>query len=622
MSGPGLPSRLAARLRDPLGAAHALARAARALREGGPEGLRRWLGRDGWRDHAVSYSKWMTLNESSGDAAREAGLARSTALAREAALARGAPPLFTLLLAAGDDPAAAARAVESVRGQWWTQWELRLLVARSAVSDAVLAAAEGDPRISLHAPDLQAAMQTARPGHLALLLPGEELSPSALLACAESLACAPDAPMVYGDHDLRGQDGARHSPFFKPAFDEELHWSRDLLGPLCLLRRDLFFAAANGPLPDEPLAALRYRLGLRALRVALHGAKVLLPLHVPEILAHLPLAPGAPSTEDAVLAEALRSALREHLAARWPGATVEASRAPGVRTIGPPPVDSLTAPLVSALVPTRDGVRVLRGCLEALFNSGYPRHEVLVIDNGSRDAATLAYLAGLAGSAGEGRIRVLRDDSPFNFSALNNRAARAARGELLLLLNDDISAARPGWLHALAGHAARQEVGAAGARLLYPDGRVQHAGLATGVLGLAGHLLRGLPGDDPGPNGLAFALRQCSALTAACLCLRREVYLGVGGLDERLAVAFQDVDLGLRLRALGLRNVWVPEAELTHHESFSRGSDVAPARKEAFAGELLTMLLRWPDLARDPFYNPHLALSSESMEPGRPSRVR
>lgn len=611
MSRPGRTARLAARLRDPLATARALARAARALREGGPSGLRRWLGRDGWRDTSVSYSKWMTLNESFNDAARDAALARAAALL--------GPPHFTLLLAVGDDPAAAARAVERLRGQWWTQWELRVLArSPSPVADAVLAAAAGDARISLDARDLRASLQTAQPGHLALLLPEEELSPSALLDCACALACAPDAPIVYGDHDLRGPDGARHSPFFKPAFDEELHWSRGLLAPLCLVRRDLLLLAAEGTLPDEPPAALRYRLGLRALRTAARDPGGPPPLHVPAVLAHLPGVPGEPRTEAPALAEALRSALREHLAARWPGATVEAGRAPGVRSIVPPPLEARTAPLVSALVPTRDGVRVLRGCLDALFTSGYPRLEVLVIDNGSRDAATLAYLAGLAA---EGRIRLVRDDGPFNFSALNNRAARAARGELLLLLNDDISGGRPGWLHALAGHALRPEVGSAGARLLYPDGRVQHAGLATGVLGLAGHLLRGLPGEAPGPNGLAFALRQCSALTGACLCLRREVYLGAGGLDERLAVAFQDVDLGLRLRARGLRNVWVPEAELTHHESFSRGADGTPARREAFAGELLTMLLRWPDLARDPFYNPHLALCSESMEPGRPSRL-
>jgi GT2 family glycosyltransferase len=604
------PARLLARLRDPPGTARALRRAARALREGGPDGLRRWLGRDGWRDSSVSYSQWMTLNESEDAAAREAATARAAALQD--------PPHFTLLLLAGDDAAATARAVERARGWWWQRWELRVLAAQgSPAASAALAAAEGDARISLQAPGLHAAVQSARPGHLALLLPEDELSPAALLDCAEALARTPGAPIVYGDHDLRGPEGARHSPFFKPVFDEELHWSRDLLGPLTLVRRDLLLGAVERALPEEPPAALRYQLGLRAL-LSLRAAEGPPPLHVPRILAHLPGVPGAQPAEEPALAEAMRVALREHLSVRWPGATVEAGRAPGVRTMVPPALTPASAPLVSALVPTRDGLRVLRGALEALFSSGYPRLEVLVIDNGSRDAATLAYLAGLAV---EGRIRLLRDDGPFNFSALNNRATRAARGELLLLLNDDISASRPGWLHALVGHALRPEVGAAGARLLYPDGRVQHAGLATGLFGLAGHLLRGLPAEDAGPNGLAFALRQCSALTGACLCLRREVYLGAGGLDERLAVAFQDVDLCLRLRARGLRCVWVPEAELTHHESFSRGSDVAPARKEAFAGELLTMLLRYPDLARDPFYNPHLALCSEMMEPGRPSRL-
>ncbi len=242
-----------------------------------------------------------------------------------------------------------------------------------------------------------------------------------------------------------------------------------------------------------------------------------------------------------------------------------------------------------------------------------------MVDNGSRDRETLALLDELRAS---GRARVLRDDGPFNFSALNNRAARVARGALLAFLNDDLEILEPQWLTELAVHALRPEIGAVGARLLYPDGRVQHAGLATGVTGVAGHLLRGLAREAPGPNGWARVLRGSTAVTAACMVVRRELFLEAGGFDEaHLPVAFNDVDLCLRLAARGLRNLYVPTAELLHHESWSRGSDAAPGKRERFARELQTMLLRWPGLDDDPLYSGNLSLATEQLEPGSPPRL-
>jgi GT2 family glycosyltransferase len=359
--------------------------------------------------------------------------------------------------------------------------------------------------------------------------------------------------------------------------------------------------------------------------------------HFPFILSHQRDEPGgdAPGTaapgqkpgaaEDATPADAParvaaagRRSLEDELQRKLPGARVFAGPTAETRRIALPP--PAPRPLISAIICTRDGVKVLRRCVEGVLErTDWKALELVVVDNGSRDPETLAFLDELRQS---GRGRVLRDESPFNFSALNNRAARVARGELLAFLNDDLEILDPQWLTELAVHALRPGIGAVGARLLYPDGRVQHAGVATGVLGLAGHLLRGVARDDPGPNGFARVLRGSTVVTAACMVLRRELFLECGGFDEEhLAVAFNDVDLCLRLAGRGHRNLYVPTAELVHHESWSRGSDLTPARRERFARELQTMLLRWPALDRDPLFAPNLSLATEQLEPGSPPRL-
>ena len=624
----------------------AVGRAARALREGGPRGLRRWLGRDSGLGSSVSYTEWLTRFDPGGAAAL-AGFRVRASLLR-------APPLFTLLLRAGDDAAQLARAIAAVRGQALARWELLVLLdegTKAAVAaaaeaeadtdtdtdtdadadaDADTDAAVGSLRLVRTAPGLpwEAGLAAARGEWVALLEPSAELAPQALLLAADALARAPAAALpslIYGDHDRLDAEGRRRDPFFKPGFDPELLWSLDLLAPFCLVRTGLARAAGA---PAGPPAASRYGLHLRVLRSAgMVGAPTdpasaeppspeAAALHLPAVLCHVRGKAPLTGAEES----AAQAALQEHLALALPGALVMPGRFPGTRRVRPPlPAQR---PLVSALVPTRDGVRVLRKCVQGLLErTDWPQLEVIVIDNGSRDPETLAYLASASLQA-DGRVRVLRDDGPFNFSTLNNRAARVARGELLLLLNDDVEPIEPGWLAELAGHALRPEIGAVGARLLYPDGRVQHAGVATGVLGLAAHLMRGLPGDAPGPNGLAQVLRGSTVVTAACLAVRRELYLRAGGLDETLAVAFNDVDLCLRLAALGYRNLVTPHAELLHHESWSRGSDQVPARRERFAGELLTMLLRWPHLSADPLYNPNLTLASDQLEPGSPPRTK
>ena len=279
------------------------------------------------------------------------------------------------------------------------------------------------------------------------------------------------------------------------------------------------------------------------------------------------------------------------------------------------------APRVSVIIPTRNGLKVLKPCLTSLLGiTRYPDLEVLVVDNGSDDPATLQFLAELEG---QGKIRVLRDPGPFNYSALNNQAVEQASGELICLLNNDIEVIDPGWLEELVVQALRPGVGAVGARLLYPNRTLQHGGVLLGVGGVANHAHLGWPGDHPGYFSRAQLTQEMAAVTGACLLVSRANYLVVGGLDaDNLKVAFNDVDFCLKLREQGLQNVYVPAAKLIHHESVSRGQDLSPEKAARFAAEVAWMQQRWGEqLPHDPAYNPNLSLDNPHFRLAWPPRL-
>lgn len=255
-------------------------------------------------------------------------------------------------------------------------------------------------------------------------------------------------------------------------------------------------------------------------------------------------------------------------------------------------------------MPTRNGLDLLRTCLKGVARTDYPDIEVIVVDNGSDDPATLAYLQALDPV----RHRVLRAPGPFNFSALNNRAVNIAQGRLLCLLNNDIEVLAPDWLEIMATQALRDDVGAVGARLLYPDGRIQHAGVVLGICGGAAHAHHLLKPQEEGYFRRHALPQFVSAVTAACLVVQRDRFLAVGGLDEaNFAVAFNDVDLCMQLNARGWQSLYEPRATLVHHESVSRGFDRDPVGAARLAGELEAMKARWNTGGRvDPFHHPQL----------------
>ncbi|GAI44454.1 unnamed protein product, partial [marine sediment metagenome] len=258
---------------------------------------------------------------------------------------------------------------------------------------------------------------------------------------------------------------------------------------------------------------------------------------------------------------------------------------------------------------TRNRLNLLQQCIDSIVaKTEYANYEIIIVDNNSDDEDTLKYLDTISR---EKRIRVIRDMRPFNYSALNNGAVQEAKGEFVGLINNDIEVISANWLSEMVSIASQPGVGAVGARLWYPDDTLQHGGVILGLLGAAGHAHKGLPRGAPGYFGRAQLTQTLSAVTAACLIVRKDIFTQVGGLDEEnLKVAFNDIDFCIRVRQAGYRNVWTPFAELYHHESASRGTEDTPEKQARFLREVNFLKERWGRVLReDPAYSPNLTLA-------------
>lgn len=273
---------------------------------------------------------------------------------------------------------------------------------------------------------------------------------------------------------------------------------------------------------------------------------------------------------------------------------------------------------MTIIIPTRDRVDLLSRCVSSVIQrSTYPDYDIVIVDNGSTEPETCAYFDQLRSDV---RVSILRIDEPFNFSRLNNLAAAAARGQVLCFLNNDTEVISADWLEEMVSLACQDEVGAVGAMLYYPNNRIQHAGVVLGLGGVASHAYKGLGRTTGGDHARAALTQAMSAVTAACLVVRKTVFAEAGGFDETLAIAYNDVDLCLRFGARGLRNVWTPFAELYHYESVSRGDDVS-LNRPGFQDESQLMYERWGDLLKaDPFFNPNLSLQRTDFALSYPPR--
>jgi O-antigen biosynthesis protein len=514
-------------------------------------------------------------------------------------------PLFSVLLPVS---APSRREVEvtvaSLLAQYYGEWEL--CIEGDALAGELADLADRDPRIVIasgeyagsSASTLNAALARASGEYVILVKAGGRLTPDALVEIATALA-ASDADALYGDDDVVDEMGRRSNPAFKPDWSPDFLLSKYYIGSPSVMRRSLVNEV--GGFRTEVDASCEYDLWLRVTERTERIA------HIPMVLHHGPF--GAVPASGAAQ-EASKRALTESIARRTIDGKVEEGLAPGsFRVVRELAVE----PLVSIIIPTRDRLDLLARIIDGIDNrTDYTNVEVLIVDNGSTDRATLDYLAAT-------RHRVLRDDGPFNYSRLNNRAVNEARGALVLLLNNDTDPMDPGWLGAMVEQAVRPEVGAVGAKLLYPSGKLQHGGVALGLMGVAGSIHKGLSGNAGGHLDAMLVIRNVSVVTAACLLMRREVFEEVSGLNEtELAVAYNDVDLCLRIRERGYLIVWTPHARLVHFESESRGRAVNTKEGDY-------IVTRWGEsVFRDPYYSPNFTIRIEdtSQEISKPDGLR
>ena len=450
---------------------------------------------------------------------------------------------------------------------------------------------------------LKRALKT-RPELIACVRAGDSLPPHALACAAEAFA-APATSVAYTD----SQDPAG-VPWFKPAWNPEYALCSDFPLDFLVFRRVLLAShlACHG-LPAQPA-----ELAWAALCAAWDQGDDAI-MHVPRVLYHFHSALSV--AERSARFDAARRALLQ----REPGATLcelPASRDDSddasticLRRLQRPLPDIATLPLVSLLIPTRDRVELLRACIDSIgkFTSRV-NLEIIVIDNGSSEPASRQYFRTLSKQG----IRILPVHGQFNFATLNNRAVAAACGEIVGLINNDIEATHEGWLEEILSHLLQPGVGAVGAKLLWPNGMVQHGGVVLGMGNAAGHFGNLLAQQDTGDHGRNQMVQQVSAVTAACLFLRKADYLAVGGMDAlAFPVAFNDVDLCLKLRSAGKSILWTPHAQLLHAESASRGSEDNPQKRARAQRELHQLRQRWGAvLLRDPAYHPSLNLDSHA----------
>ncbi|MBB4132421.1 glycosyltransferase family 2 protein [Xanthomonas sp. 3075] len=454
---------------------------------------------------------------------------------------------------------------------------------------------------------LGARLRMAQANFVAVLAADDRIHPMTVKVLTMAACSFPAASVLYSDEDRVQEQGGRFAPLFKPVWDRLRWYEQDYLGRSAFVRRQ--------EIEDGLLEGLDPEVPWFSLLSALIHERGVIPLHLPHVLRHVSGDVGpiyAPFARHEVNAAARARVLGRAL--RTQGAEVEVFGRQRLRVrygLG-------AEPEVEIIIPTRDRIDLLERCIGTLLaTTAYSRYRITVVDNGSIEAQSHAYFNAISQDA---RVRILRYDRPFNYSAINNYAVAQCAAQIVVLLNNDIEITDAGWLQELVRLALRPGAGAIGAKLFYPDGSLQHAGVVLGIGGVAAHAFAHAPHDFAGEYGRALVVQHYSAVTAACLAVTRAAYVAVGGLDESIAVAFNDVDFCLRLRAHGYENAWTPHAQAYHHESASRGIEDDPQKQARFAGEVATMLGRWQQvLAADPAYSPCLSLDGPafSLDPDR-----
>jgi len=526
-------------------------------------------------------------------------------------------PLISIIVPTYNTPEQFLREmIQSVQDQIYPYWELCIAddaSPKSHVKEILKEYAAADSRIKVVFREKNghicaasnSALELATGEYIALLDHDDLLPPDSLYEVVRLLNAHPEADMIYTDEDKMNEDGRRGQPYFKPDWCPDSFLSRMYTSHLGVYRHSMIKAIAGFREGFE--GSQDYDLVLRVTE------KTNNIFHIPKVLYHWRI--HSESTAGAGEAklyafEAGARAIEEALTRREePGRAIINQKILGVYTVK----YKITEPkLVSIIIPTRNLGAVLDTCLESIFDKTlYRNFEIIVVDNGTDEPETMDIFADWERREPK-RFKVHRYDIPFNYSKLNNYGISKAKGDYLLFLNNDTEVITSGWMKSMVEQVQRPSIGAVGALLLYPDDTVQHAGVVLGLGGVAGHSHKHFPGESQGYNRHLVTTNNYSAVTAACLMCRREVCEEVGGFDETLQVAFNDIDFCLKIKSKGYNNICLPHVKLYHFESKSRGYEDTPEKQRRFQQEIEKMQSRWSELfANDPCYSPNLTRDRE-----------
>ncbi len=458
---------------------------------------------------------------------------------------------------------------------------------------------------------LKSILAQARGEYIVLSEWNETFPEDAIYWFTAAINAHPEAALIYADEDCVSKDGKHYyEPRFKPDLSPYYLLSTNYIGHPLLFRRDVLEALLEEAGAGVPQRDLEYALLLLALQTCKKRI-----VHIPKVLVHRISAGEAVDQEDHGPGEA--DLIRQYYEKAGHPAVIEASPYKGIwytRFIRP------RDPLVSVIIPTKDHVPDLKRCIGSIEQkTTYRNYEYILIENNSTDPGTFLFYKELKEK--NSRVRLIEYKGDFNYSAINNLGASRASGEYLLFLNNDTEVISPSWMEDMLGYAMLPGVGAVGARLYYPDGTIQHAGVVLGFGEVAGHCFVQQKQGAEGTCRRIVTPQNYSAVTAACMMVPREIFMKAGGFFEGLAVAFNDVDLCLTLGKMGLDIIYDPRAELYHYESLTRGYEDTPEKQKRFAGEIRQIRERWPGKfdGNDPFYNPNLTRISQDFSLKRKS---
>ena len=566
------------------------------------------------------YDAWLAVNKW-GDRSRQYLISRLEGC-------RTPLPKISVVMPVYDPPLEFLRkGIASVQNQVYQNWEFCIADDCSSnpdIREILTEVAKTDYRIKLtfrsENGNISAATNSAAElatGDFILFLDNDdELSPDALGEVALYISQNPETDFLYSDDDKITTEGKRFDPQFKPEYSPELLLSYMYMGHLCVVRKEIFDRVGGLRIGFE--GSQDYDFALRATEISRHVG------HLPLVLYHWRTSPGSTAISGGEKPKSFlagQKAVQESLNRRGIVGNIYhpdwamRERLGIFKPTFPDQGDSVTI-----IIPTKNQAKLLKACIESLRKTTYQNYQVFVIDNESDESETLEYLASLKdlylGEANISVIPIANTDGKFNFAAINNRAveliSKNAKTEYILFLNNDTEIISPHWLSQMMGYAKIPGVGAVGAKLIYPDKRIQHAGVIHGLHhGLAGHAFKLLHSENRGYLSQAFVSRNYSAVTAACMLTSRKLFLDNGGFDEEnFAVAYNDADYGYRLlvRRLnnGYRSVYCPDAELIHKEGTSRGYSDNPQEEANYRRKYSRMI--------DGFYSPHFSLESELFE--------